>query len=85
MGLARNSQSLLAEDAAELGLHVVAGPGRGEVLPDVVLPFDGEPAERLDRSPLTSSRFAGRGTAGGRASVVGRRRTRQQVAMAADR
>lgn len=54
IGLVRSPQSLLAEGAAELGLHVVVGPGWGpwaaEVLGDVGLPFDGELAERLDRA-----------------------------------
>ncbi|MDN5749103.1 MAG: DUF885 domain-containing protein [Pseudonocardia sp.] len=46
-------QSLLAEGAAELGLHVLVGPGWGrwaaEVLDTVGLGFDGELAERVER------------------------------------
>lgn len=45
-------QSLLAEGAAELGLHVLVGPAWGrwaaDVLGSVGLGFDGERAERID-------------------------------------
>jgi hypothetical protein len=48
--LACSPQSLVAEGAADLGLHAVVGPGWGrfaaDVLADVGLAFDGELAER---------------------------------------
>jgi hypothetical protein len=54
VGLVRSPQSLVAEGAADLGLHAVVGPGWGpwaaEVLRGVGLPFDGELAERLDNA-----------------------------------
>lgn len=52
MVIVTSPQSLVAEGAAELGLHAVVGPGWGrfaaEVLAEVGLGFDGELAERVD-------------------------------------
>jgi len=49
--LVNTPQSLLAEGAAELGLHAVAGPGWGrfiaDALAEVGMGFDGELAERM--------------------------------------
>ena len=52
MVLVTSPQSLVAEGAAELGLHAVVGAGWGrfaaDVLAEVGLGFDGELAERMD-------------------------------------
>jgi hypothetical protein len=52
--LANTPQSLIAEGAAELGLHAVVGPGWGrlaaEALAGVGLGFDGDLAEGVDAS-----------------------------------
>ncbi|WP_219414856.1 DUF885 domain-containing protein [Pseudonocardia nigra] len=62
MVLANSPQALIAEGAAELGLHAAVGPGWGpfaaDVLGEVGLAFDGEVAERLDAAtaPLAGVR-----------------------------
>jgi hypothetical protein len=58
--LANSPQSLIAEGAAELGLHAVLGPGWGgvaaEVLAGVGLGFDGELAEQVDAATAALTR-----------------------------